>query len=684
MLATLATAPLDDPRLVYERKYDGIRAVVEVAPLDGKSGPRVRIASRVGNDKTAQFPEVVASLAAWARANPVAIGGGALILDGEIVALDAAGAPLGFQRIQDRIHLTGGTDVVRLAAQHPVAYVVFDVLFRDGRDVRALPLVERRMQLEQLFAGARPDRLRLSEIAVGDGAALYEQALASGWEGLIAKDGASRYRSGERAPEWRKIKLVKRQEMIVGGWTEPRRSRAQLGALLLGVREPAGLRYAGHVGSGFSEKDLERIGGLLAAREIDVCPFTAVPPANERPHWVRPELVAEVQFSGWTDDGIARHAVFLGLRDDVAPAAVTREAQRVPPEEEEPMAKPPRVKRARAGEPGNVPTRAELAKLSAALDALEASRTGGGSLELPGGISLDVTNLKKPLWRALGITKGELLRYYVSVAPQLLPVLADRPLVMRRFPDGVDGSAFYQQRAPDKPPHGVRVERVAADKEVPTRMIGGSLATLLYMTQLASISQDPWFSRAQSIDDMDFAALDLDPLEGTPFARVRDVARWAHEELEALGVEGFVKTSGASGMHIYLPLAAGTPYESGMLFCQIVATIIARKHPRVATVERAVERRPAGTVYVDYLQNIRGKTLACAYSARASAFAGASTPLRWTEIGDELDPRDFTIRTLPPRIRAVGDLWVKLRRARGVDLAAVLDRAHTKHGKSPR
>jgi len=672
MLATLANAPLRDPRLVYERKYDGIRAIVEVVPGASKAAhARVRIASRLGNDKTAQFPEVVAALDAWVRANPAAAGEGALILDGEIVALDEAGAALGFQRIQDRIHLTASADVMNVAARHPVAYVVFDLLARGGRDLRALPLVERRMQLEQLFADARPERLRLSEIAVGDGTALYQQALADGWEGLIAKDGASRYRSGERAAEWRKIKLVKRQEMIIGGWTEPRRSRAKLGALLLGVREPAGLRYAGHVGSGFTEKDLVKLGRLLAAREVDDCPFTAKPPANERPHWVRPELVAEVQFSGWTDDGIARHAVFLGLRDDVVPAAVAREEVSA------------RANEDRARDDTAAPP-ALFADVVSALEEIEASKTGGGRIELPDGISLDVSNLKKPLWPALGITKGQLMRYYVAVAPQLLPVLADRPLVMRRFPDGIDGGAFYQQRAPDKVPPGVRALRIAVDKEVPTRLIGGSLVTLLYMTQLASISQDPWFSRAATIDDIDFAAIDLDPLEGTPFSTVRDVARWTHDELDALGVEGYVKTSGASGMHIYVPMPAGTPYESGMLFCQVVATIVAGRHPRAATVERVVERRPAGTVYIDYLQNIQGKTIACAYSARASAYAGASTPLRWSEVGDRLDPRDFTIATLPARLRDVGDLWAGLRRSRGIDLAAAIDRAQTKHGKSRR
>jgi bifunctional non-homologous end joining protein LigD len=344
-----------------------------------------------------------------------------------------------------------------------------------------------------------------------------------------------------------------------------------------------------------------------------------------------------------------------------------------------------KTKRATTTESANAaerPSRAQLAGVAAKLEEIEASKTGGGTLELPGGARVDVTHLAKPLWPALGITKGQLMRHYVAVAPHLLPVLDQRPLVMRRFPNGVDGSAFYQQRAPDAPPPGVRVERVAADKEVPTRLIGGSLATLLYMTQLASISQDPWFSRVPSIDDLDFAAIDLDPLEGTPFARVRDVARWVHDALLALGVDGFAKTSGATGLHVYIPMPAGTPYESGLLFCQIVATLVAGAHPAAATVERAVDRRPKGSVYIDYLQNIRGKTIACAYSARASAFAGVSTPLRWTEIGERLDPRDFTIRTTPARLGQVGDLWAEMRRSRGVDLAAALERARTRHGKA--
>ena len=339
--------------------------------------------------------------------------------------------------------------------------------------------------------------------------------------------------------------------------------------------------------------------------------------------------------------------------------------------------KPAAAKKAAGATPPQPPAGA-LDSLAAALAEIEASRAGGGTVELPGGARLAVTNLGKKLWPALGITKGELMRHYVTVAPCLLPVVEDRPLIMRRFPSGIDGGAFYQQRAPDQPPAGVRVLRVAADKEVPSRLVGGDLATLLYMTQIASISQDPWFSRVQSIDDLDFAAIDLDPLEGTPFTTVIEVAQRVREQLDALSVTGFVKTSGASGMHIYIPMRPGTSYSSGMLFCQMIATLVARKHPKIATVERGVQKRPAGSVYIDYLQNIRGKSIACAYSARASAFAGVSTPLRWSEVERGLDPRDFTIRTFAARLRDVGDLWQGLRRAPGVDLAAVIDGATTK------
>jgi bifunctional non-homologous end joining protein LigD len=333
------------------------------------------------------------------------------------------------------------------------------------------------------------------------------------------------------------------------------------------------------------------------------------------------------------------------------------------------------VRRAAAAD--KPPSRAALARLRDQLDAL--IDRGGGRLQLPDGAALPVTNLAKRLWPKLGLTKADLLRHYLDVAPLILPIVRDRPLVMRRFPDGVDGHSFFQHRAPDDAPAGVRRQAIPGD-DVASRLVGGDLTTLLYMAQLAVISQDPWFSRAQSPRDVDFVAIDLDPMDGAPPSRVRDVARWVHDELELLGVTGHLKTSGARGLHIYLPMQPGTSFEAGLLFCRLVASVVAGRHPDAATVERALKRRDASAVYLDCLQNGFGKTLACAYSARASAFAGVSTPLTWKELDRPVDPRDFTIRTLAGRLRDVGDLWSRLRKAKGIDLEATLDRARSKHG----
>jgi bifunctional non-homologous end joining protein LigD len=413
--------------------------------------------------------------------------------------------------------------------------------------------------------------------------------------------------------------------------------------------------------------------------ETDRSPFKPVPKTNERPHWIEPSLVAEVRFTEWTDEGLLRHPIYLGLRQDVNVESVRREpTSRFPvmtakgsrSATASSRSRVPASERAeRSGSINTATHAAELRRLHDDLLRIEAER-GDGIVTLPDDVKMSVTNLKKLFWPKLKITKGELIRYYVKVAPYLLPVVEDRPLVMKRLPNGVGGKDFYQHRAPDTVPQGVRVEAVEGDTDVPARFIGGSLLTLLHMTQLAAISQDPYFSRVQSVHTADHAAIDLDPGDGVSFARILDTARWVRDELETLGVRGFPKTSGADGLHIYIPLEPGTPYEAGMIFCQIVATIVAQKHPKVATVERKVRAR-GQTVYVDYLQNIEGKTLACAYSARASEYAGASTPLTWKEVDEGVDPHDFTIRTLPDRLEKVGDLWAGLRKAKGTNLRVV-------------
>jgi bifunctional non-homologous end joining protein LigD len=679
MLATLADAPLVDKNLVYEPKYDGIRALVEMSPSPG--GPNVHIWSRNGNDKTLQFPSIVQALRTAATKLK-----GRTILDGEIVALHPDGRPAGFQRLQGRIHLTGASDVERIDRDQPVALIAFDLLREGTEDLCKLPLTERRKRLERLFqetlrvrtepAGSKDHTtLRLSEQVAGDGGKLYARALEEQWEGLIAKDATSFYQPGRRSPAWRKIKVLQEQEFVIGGWTEPRQTRAYFGALLLGVYEGDDLVYVGHTGTGFNQKELERVSRLLRQREIPRSAFSTAIKTNEPAHWTRPDLVAQIKFTEWTADGKLRHPVYLGLRDDKDPREVVRER---------PVAASPKRKSATsrsdnpvASDPKPVASKkGELDDLLDQLRTLEEARRDG-ELTLPNGDRLKVTNLTKVFWPDLGITKGELLRYYVELSPLILPAVEDRPLVMKRFPNGVGGKAFYQQRSrEEKPPAGVRIETLPDELDPISepdakRFVGGSLTTLLYMTQIAAISQDPWFSRVQSPLDADHVAIDLDPTDEATFAKVLDVARWVRDELDSLGVPGFPKTSGSRGLHVYIPLPPDTTYESGMLFCQIVATVVASRHPKVATVERIVARRPRGTVYVDFLQNILGKTLATAYSARASEFAGVSTPLTWKEVNSKIDPREFTIRTAPARFRKTGDLWRGLRTATAANLEAV-------------
>jgi bifunctional non-homologous end joining protein LigD len=716
MLATLATAPLTSKGLVYEPKYDGIRALVHVERGDTP----VRIWSRLGNEKTTQFPSVVKALAPLAKKLR-----GPLLLDGEIVALDERGNPAGFQRLQGRIHLVGARDVELHDKTQPVALIAFDIL-RDGNDdLRGLPLTERRQRLEVRLGAFVSPTLRISEQAFGDGQEMDARARREGWEGLIAKEASSPYHSGRRSPAWRKIKLLNEQEFVVSGWTEPRSTRQYFGALLLGVYKDGKLHYVGHTGTGFDQAELSRVSKLLAARAIPASPFAERIKTNEPAHWVRPELVAQVRFTEWTADNKLRHPVYLGLRDDKKPTAVVREslqASAAPPAPASAARRPtlpsaPGTKARGASARASAPKAAARISRSAAattapspagatpamrgrraasssttkpakpvlddtndvveqLRALEQDRRDG-TIALPDGSRLGVTNLAKIYWPGPKLTKGALLRYYAEVAPLILPAVADRPLVMKRYPNGLNGKPFYQQQQRrENPPPGVRVEALPDEldpisDEGAKRFIGGSLITLLYMSQIAAISQDPWFSRVQTPLDADYVAIDLDPGDDTPFARVLDVARWVRDELASLKVPAVPKTSGSSGIHIYIPLPPGTSYESGVLFCQIVATVIATRHPKIATVERTVRARGRGTVYVDYLQNILGKTLATAYSARASDFAGVSTPLDWEELDQKIDPRDYTIVTAPARFREVGDIWSRLRTTKPANLEAV-------------
>lgn len=672
MLATLPPQlpSLTDPNYVYEPKVDGIRAIVEVTPAPQTAQKTqkaiVRVWSRNGNEKTTQFPDIVDAVGTWLKKIKAPI-----VLDGEVVALDEQRRAAGFQRLQHRIHVTvpgfRSSKAILPPEQQPAAFVAFDLL-RDGeRDLRNRCLYERRELLEALFKKYKPpsDLVRITPQSIGNGTALLKQAEKEGWEGLMVKLSRSPYRTAKRSPEWLKYKLNKQDEFVVCGWTDPGGTRMHFGSLILGARGPKGLQYVGEVGTGFKGSELDRIMRLLKRIESSTSPFDPMPKllsAKGKPHWVKPVLVAQVRYTEITDDGRLRHPAYLGLRDDKLPSEIRL----------------PKGSGGSEGSEGKVRksservTQQDIDSLIDQLNFLEKARKNG-RLKLPDDDDLEVTNLHKTFWPAVRKTKGDLIRHYVRMAPYILPVVDNRPLVMKRLPNGVDGLAFYQHRAPEPVPPGVRIETLPND-DVPARLIGGSLKTLLYMAQLASISQDPWFSTMDDLDSADQVAIDLDPQPGATFSEILDVAHRVEEALDKVKVQGFPKTSGSEGLHIYFPLPPKTPYEAGMLFCQIIATMVATKHPKVATVERMVKRRKDGTVYVDYLQNIQGKTLACAYSARQSAFAGVSTPLTWKEVHERPKPQDFTIDTIGKRVKKVGDLWAKMRTHKGTDLLSAIEK----------
>jgi bifunctional non-homologous end joining protein LigD len=617
----------------FEPKYDGIRVLAFVG--NGTAA----LVTRNGNDKARQFPEVVEALLAFRQEL-----GRDVVLDGELIGV-RNGEVVRFESLQGRMHLTNDRDIASSSAREPAALVAFDLLLDGTRPLLREPWSERREALEELLEGRATDVLRLGESSA-DVDEMMSRARAGGWEGLVAKRTSSGYAAGKRSRDWIKLKLENRQELVVGGWTEPRNSRQHVGALLLGYYDAEGrFVYAGHTGTGFDQKGLADAARRMKPLERKTSPFVEKPATNEKAHWVTPKLVVEIRFNEWTSAGKLRQPVFLGFRDDKDPRSVVRE-----PDARVSAAEP----EARDGAPA---PRHAAGSVAERLDAIE--REGGdGVVALGKGKQLSVSNLGKVYFPADGITKGDLLRYYAETARYILPAMKDRPLVLRRFPNGIEGQAFYQQTPDADTPDGVRVETIREpDGDLKRRLIGGDLATLLYTVQLGAISYDPWHSRVDGLDYADYSILDLDPGEGTDFQTVVEVALLVKQELDRAGLHGALKTSGSSGLHIYLPLPARTPLETSTLLAQFIATRVAGRAPKIATIERMVKRRPRGTVYVDYLQNILGKTVAGVYAVRAKQGGTVSTPLSWDELTDDLDLHAFTLRTLPARLAERGDLW---------------------------
>lgn len=628
MLARLSTMPADESGWAFEIKWDGIRAIARSEP------GRIHLLTRNGNDVTAAYPEL--------RALNRALGSHSALLDGEIVAFDEQGKP-SFQALQPRIHLRGETAVRREAAVTPVTYAIFDLLWLDGHSLMELPYSERRERLAALKLDG--ERWRVPASHPGEGSALLAATKAQGLEGIVAKRLDSRYAPGRRDGSWLKIKHSRRQELVIGGWTEGRRARSQrLGALELGVHDDDGaLRYAGRVGTGFDDAELDRLGRLLKPLARSDSPFSGRQPAKGA-HFVEPRLVCEVAFGEWTRDGRLRHPSYEGLRDDKPAAEVVRERVEPPP-------------KAKAG-----PAPTDLAALLAAGRRVR----GGVEVEIDGR-PLKLTNLDKVLYPKSGFTKGDLVEYFAAIAPALLPHLRDRPLTLKRYPDGVDGKFFYEKQSPRHRPEWV--ETVTVYSRHSRRDIHYTLCqdlpTLVWLANLADVELHPSLSSAQAIERPTTLAFDLDPGEPATIVECCEVALVLRAMFEELGLRAFAKTSGSKGLQVYVPLNdPDVTYEQTKPLAHAIANLFQEQRPELVVSEmRKVERR--GKVLIDWSQNDEHKTTVCVYSPRAKERPTVSTPIGWDEVEQcraADDPRllVFETRQVLARVAEQGDLFAEV------------------------
>jgi bifunctional non-homologous end joining protein LigD len=635
MLAMLVDEVPEGPGWLFEIKYDGVRVLA--VRRDGS----VKLYSRSGQLVTGRYPEIARALAAL----PV----DDFVIDGEIVALDEANRP-SFQLLQSRMGLTDPRDVERAMGEVPVTGVFFDCLAVDGHDLRGLPLAARKDGLK-LFLPAR-GVVAYGEHVTEQGREFYRAACDQGLEGVMAKRTDSRY-TAARTRDWLKIKCQLRQEFVIGGYTKPQGSRARFGALHLGVYDKGRLVYVGKVGTGFDAKTLESVYHALRPLERPASPFDVGTPGGGGHHWVEPRLVAEVRFTEWTRDGGIRHPAFLGLRTDKAPGSITRE---------QPTEAPPPASGAGGEREGGRSTRPDSSRpagtVTSAPDASPAPR-------------VRLTNLGKVFWPDEGYTKGDLVAYYDTIAPLILPYLRDRPLVLTRHPDGIAGKSFYQKDAPPFAPDWLRTVRIRSEESARDidYIVADDADGLRYLSNSGVIPIHVWASRVGSLDHPDWLVLDLDP-KAAPFGDVVKVARVIHGLLDDLGLPGYVKTSGATGLHILLPLGARYTYEQTRSFAHVLAAVAVEQAGDIATVARPLRAR-GGKVYVDWGQNGKGQTIAAPFAVRPRPGATVSCPLRWDEVTARLDPARFTIKTVPERFASMADPLAPVL-GEGIDMAAAI------------
>jgi bifunctional non-homologous end joining protein LigD len=564
----------------------------------------VRISSRSGIRCERQYPELAVL--------PHQIAGQTAILDGEIAVLDEKGVSR-FHLIQPRIANSDPNSIAHLSRSTPVVFFAFDLLYLDGYDLRGVSLLKRR---ELLNIVATPSGvLRVSEVFPGAGEELLEAARGIGLEGVVAKHATSTYES-RRSREWVKIKIVGEQEFVIGGFTEPQGDRDYFGALVLGLYDAGELRWVGNVGTGFDQKLLAGLFAKLKPLIVDKCPFGERPKPDKGMTWVKPELVCQVKFANWTPDRRLRAPVFLGLRNDVSAGQVSRE------------------------EAADMGERKQLLA-----DVKEASvRIDGQTLKF--------TNLKKVFYPDEGYTKRDVLNYYDGVADLILPHLKDRPLSLKRYPNGIKEDYFFQKNAADSFASWLRTERIDDIEYV----FAEDRASLLYLVNLGCIDHNPWMSRSPTLDNPDFILIDLDPQECV-FDKIVDAALLVKGVLDRIGLVGYPKTTGGDGIHVYVPVEPVYTYEETRTFADLISRLTIAENPSLFTTPRTVSKRQKNRVYFDYLQNGRSKTIAAPYVLRAYAGAPVATPLEWGEVRHGLLPTQFNITNALDRFAARADLF---------------------------
>ncbi len=635
-LAKTAKQPFDGDDWLFELKYDGVRA------LAIREGSRIALFGRYGRDITHRYPEVKLALSKLPLDR--------IVLDGEIVALNDEGRP-SFQLLQHRMHAEDARQIARLSLAMPVIYWAFDLLAFGDYDLRHLPLEQRKQILARLIRGEGP--VRYSDHVMGRGCDFFAAAAEARLEGIVAKRRSAPYR-GTRTGDWIKIKCPNYQQFVIGGWTEPAGARIYFGALLVGQYEPSGeLRFVARVGSGFDEDKLRELSRRLNQRKRATSPFRrarsgeATPPRTS--HFCAPELVCTVRFSEWTADGGIRHPVFEELADDVEPRTCvyggTGPAGGGTSNGFSPDTAPP------AQPPESEPIEGHRAAPSG--DGPPAHTAQGAGAENIRSVDwkFKPTNLDKLFWPAQGYTKGDLLQYYWTVAKWMLPYLKDRPVVLTRYPDGFEGKSFFQKDAPQFAPAWVRTEKVYSPdshRDI-AYFVLESPEAIAYMANMGSIPIHIWSSRFPHLELPDWLLFDIDPKLSTTEQAVI-VAREVADVLREIGMRPYVKTSGQMGIHVVVGLEPRYTYEQARMFSELVAGVVLKRVPASATLIREHTARK-GRAYIDYMQLGYGKTIAAPFAVRPVSGAPVSTPLKWEELQQDLDPGEFNIKTVPARMQ---------------------------------